>query len=226
MLSTIKRRISYANVVATLALVFAMSGGALAATHYLINSTKQINPRVLKQLRGKSGRNGTNGATGPAGAQGPPGNPGPPGTTGKEGPQGPGATETVMNLPASTSPTFSKVGTVGGTFTLEAECAENGATHGVTLKMTYTSPVAAQLMQTEFESVNGGATVVHNSSFSEGVASEPAFWDELSAETGKASSQRYDGEYLGPKLIYSESYWVTGGPSGKCEAALGAVPAS
>jgi hypothetical protein len=44
------RRLSYANVTATLALVFSMSGGALAANHYLINSTKQINPRVLKAL--------------------------------------------------------------------------------------------------------------------------------------------------------------------------------
>jgi hypothetical protein len=44
------KRFSYANVVATLALVLAMSGGALAASHYLITSTKQISPRVLKKL--------------------------------------------------------------------------------------------------------------------------------------------------------------------------------
>jgi hypothetical protein len=46
-MNSIRRRLSYANVVATLALVFAMSGGALAASHYLVNSTKQINPKVL-----------------------------------------------------------------------------------------------------------------------------------------------------------------------------------
>lgn len=45
-----RRHISYANVAATLALVLSMSGGALAASHYLINSTKQINPKVLKTL--------------------------------------------------------------------------------------------------------------------------------------------------------------------------------
>jgi cytoskeletal protein RodZ len=45
-----RRRLNYANVTATLALFFAMSGGALAAKHYLINSTKQINPKVLKAL--------------------------------------------------------------------------------------------------------------------------------------------------------------------------------
>jgi hypothetical protein len=223
MLSIIKRRVTYANVVATLALLFAMSGGALAAKRYLLNSVSQINPKVLKQLRGKNGRNGTNGA---AGLQGATGNQGPAGPAGKEGPQGPGASELVVNLPASTSPAFSKVGTVAGVFSLEAECAENEATHAVTLKMTYTSSVATELMQTEFESQNGAATVVRNVSFSEGVASEPAFWDELLAEKEKVSSQRYDGEYLGPKVLYNEGYWVTGGPNGKCEAALGATPAS
>lgn len=49
-----RHRLSYANVAATLALVFSMSGGALAATHYLINSTKQINPKVLKKLLNSS----------------------------------------------------------------------------------------------------------------------------------------------------------------------------
>ena len=39
-----RTRLTYANVAATLALVFSMTGGALAAKHYLINSTRQINP--------------------------------------------------------------------------------------------------------------------------------------------------------------------------------------
>jgi hypothetical protein len=62
-----RRHFSYANVVATLALVFAMSGTGLAAKHYLINSTKQINPKVLKALRGGKGATGATGATGAAG---------------------------------------------------------------------------------------------------------------------------------------------------------------
>jgi hypothetical protein len=45
-----RKRITYANVVATLALVFAMSGGALAAKHYLVTSPKQISPKVLKSF--------------------------------------------------------------------------------------------------------------------------------------------------------------------------------
>ncbi len=70
-----RRHLNYANVVATLALVFAMSGGALAAKHYLINSTKQINPKVLKKLKGNTGKTG---ATGAPGKEGSPGKEGPP----------------------------------------------------------------------------------------------------------------------------------------------------
>jgi hypothetical protein len=80
-----RRRLNYANVVATLALVFAMSGGALAANHYLINSTKQINPKVLKKLKGATGKTGTTGTPGTPGALGGPGKEGP---LGKEGPRG------------------------------------------------------------------------------------------------------------------------------------------
>ena len=91
MFSALRRRLSYANVAATLALLFAMSGGALAASKFLITSTKQIKPSVLAQLKGKSGANGTPGAAGPAGpagAQGPAGPQGTPGTSGKDGAAG------------------------------------------------------------------------------------------------------------------------------------------
>ena len=82
---------TYANVVATLALVFAMAGGAAAATHYLITSTKQISPKVLKELKkpGATGARGPAGAAGPAGTAGANGTNGTPGTEGKQGLQGP-----------------------------------------------------------------------------------------------------------------------------------------
>ena len=79
------RRLSYANVAATLALVFSMTGGALAAKHYLINSTGQINPKVLRSLRGARG---STGAPGPRGAAGPAGTVGAPGQTGRVGAEG------------------------------------------------------------------------------------------------------------------------------------------
>jgi hypothetical protein len=98
MLSSIRRRFTYANVVATLALLFAMTGGAFAASHYLINSTSQINPKVLRKLAGRAGAPGRSGAQGgvgpqgsqgPQGGQGPQGSPGSAGAEGKEGPPGP-----------------------------------------------------------------------------------------------------------------------------------------
>jgi len=87
-----RRHISYANVAATLALVFAMSGGALAASHYLINSTKQINPKVLKKLKGNAGPKGLtglNGATGATGTTGLKGETGAAGSKGETGATGP-----------------------------------------------------------------------------------------------------------------------------------------
>jgi hypothetical protein len=85
------KRLTYSNVVATLALVFAMSGGALAAQHYILTSTSQIKPSVLKALRApsKPGAAGTNGSVGPAGQTGAQG------ATGAMGAQGPAGPVTV-----------------------------------------------------------------------------------------------------------------------------------
>jgi hypothetical protein len=87
-----RRRFSYANVAATLALVLSMSGGALAAKHYLINSTKQINPKVLKKLKGKDGAAGAKGLQGPVGPTGATGATGATGNAGGTGPEGPSGT--------------------------------------------------------------------------------------------------------------------------------------
>ncbi len=103
MFSAIRSRITYVNVVATLVLVFVMTGGALAAKKYLITSTKQISPSVLKSLQGKAGPAGANGAqgaagVGTAGAQGPAGPAGPAGTgtEGKEGKAGTSVTSKAL----------------------------------------------------------------------------------------------------------------------------------
>jgi len=88
MLSFLRRHLSYANVAATMALVFAMGGSAVAASHYLITSTKQIKPSVLKSLKGNAGPRG---AAGPAGPAGPAGSAGAAGAAGKDGAPGTGA---------------------------------------------------------------------------------------------------------------------------------------
>jgi Collagen triple helix repeat (20 copies) len=95
MFTTLRKRLHLtpATAIAALALVFAMTGGAYAAGKYVITSTKQISPKVLKSLQGKAGAKGATGATGATGASGPVGAagagtagvPGAPGAVGKEG---------------------------------------------------------------------------------------------------------------------------------------------
>jgi hypothetical protein len=100
-----------ATVIAGLALVFAMSGGAYAAKKYLITSTKQISPSVLKQLQGKAGAGGVPGAAGAQGSAGPAGSGGAKGETGPAGAKGETGTKGSAGV---TGPTGSPW-TVGGT---------------------------------------------------------------------------------------------------------------
>jgi hypothetical protein len=127
MFSRIRKRLTYANVAVTLALVFAMSGGAYAAGRYVITSTKQISPKVLKQLKGTNGAAGTPGAPGSAGTAGAAGKEGPAGKEGSAGHEGlagsPGTNgESVVSKAVSTTEsTCDKAGgssfTVGGSTT-------------------------------------------------------------------------------------------------------------
>lgn len=139
-----RRQFSYANVVATVALVFAMSGGALAASRYVIHSTKQISPKVLKKLRGKvgpKGAKGTTGATGATGATGTTGVAGTPGATGATGVAGtPGATgATGEEGPTGKEGKEGAAGTLASAF-LDKDEATLLDVHN--FSTTYTSPEA------------------------------------------------------------------------------------
>ena len=98
MFSMIRKRLTLSNAALILVLLFAMTGGAYAAQHYVISSLSQIKPSVRNQLKAAAGKAGPAGAQGPAGAtgaQGPAGATGaqgPAGATGAQGPEGkPGA---------------------------------------------------------------------------------------------------------------------------------------
>jgi hypothetical protein len=77
-----KLRPSYANVAATLALIFALGGTAVAAGRYVITSARQVKPGALglvdfsraatAGLRGPRGHTGLQGAPGQQGPPGPP----------------------------------------------------------------------------------------------------------------------------------------------------------
>jgi Collagen triple helix repeat (20 copies) len=99
-------RPSPALIIASLALFVALGGTAVAANHFLITSTTEIKPSVLRALRGHTGPEG---ATGPAGVRGKAGPAGEPGATGEAGPEGaPGASgSTVVARARSTGTVMS-----------------------------------------------------------------------------------------------------------------------
>jgi hypothetical protein len=73
MLSHLRKRLGIPGVISVIALVLAMTGGAFAASKFIITKKNQIAPKVLKELKGNTGpagANGTNGANGAPGAAG------------------------------------------------------------------------------------------------------------------------------------------------------------
>lgn len=88
-----RRRPTPASIIAAVALFVALGGTAVAAGRYIITSTSQIKPSVLKELRGHDGATGPTGATGQAGAAGQAGAQGVPGSAGTSGEKGATGTE-------------------------------------------------------------------------------------------------------------------------------------
>jgi hypothetical protein len=122
MLSFVRRHFTFANVAMTLALVLAMSGGAFAAGKFLITSTKQISPKVLKSLQGKAGAQGLAGAAGPQGPAGPQGAAGANGKDGAPGSQGEKGAQGIQGIQGVPG----KNGTTGFTETLPSKKTEMG----------------------------------------------------------------------------------------------------
>jgi hypothetical protein len=122
--SSVRKRLHLtpSTLIATVALVFAMTGGAYAANRYLITSTKQISPKVLKSLKGANGKPGATGPAGPAGSTGVNGTTGAKGETGPAGPAGP----TGPTGPAGVPGPQGEPGQTGFTTTLPAKKTETG----------------------------------------------------------------------------------------------------
>lgn len=87
-MSSLRNRVTPAGVIAIIALVFAMVGGAFAASNGLSGKQKKEVTKIAKSFAGKPGANGVNGAPGAAGKEGPAGKPGSNGTNGTNGTNG------------------------------------------------------------------------------------------------------------------------------------------
>jgi Collagen triple helix repeat (20 copies) len=164
MVSIIRKRLTYANAALTLAVLFAMSGGAYAAGKYLITSTKQISPKVLHALSGKPGAKGADGTTGPAGAAGPQGSQGPQGPQGAKGEKGENGTNGTNGAngtngkdgsPWTASGTLPKGKTETGTWSISA-----GPENFAIASIGFTLPLAKALGASEVHYVeaNGNGT--------------------------------------------------------------------
>jgi hypothetical protein len=76
-------------LLALFAVALLTAGTGYAAQRYVITTTKQISPKVLKALKGNRGVRGVHGEKGAQGGQGPQGAQGATGAQGPQGPQGP-----------------------------------------------------------------------------------------------------------------------------------------
>jgi hypothetical protein len=162
------RRINATTVIAVLALVFAMTGGAYAASRVLITSTKQISPKVLKALAGKPGPAGPAGAAGVGapGSQGPQGPAGATGATGETGAKGEAGPKGEPGAKGESGAKGEK-GTTGFTETLPSEKTETGAwgtrtagAQGLDIPISFALPVdpaptAVYVGQEESKSAEG-----------------------------------------------------------------------
>jgi len=121
------------NAIALLALVFAMTGTGIAASHYVITSTKQIKPSVLRKLHGARGSRGATGATGRTGAQGPLG------PVGRQGPPG-----IVTQGPENTFPSTLPAGrTLTGAWEVDANNPTKTGTTPASVAISFQFPLAA-----------------------------------------------------------------------------------
>jgi hypothetical protein len=128
--------------VALTALFLALGGSAVAASHFLITSTKQISPKVLRKLQGARGVRGLQGPQGLQGAQGVQG------LRGETGPPGTAA-QTVLPSGQSESGMF---GAGGGYADVPSKEGRFGY---IQTGITYTQPLAQPIPDANVIEVNG-----------------------------------------------------------------------
>jgi hypothetical protein len=171
------------NLVAWLALFVALGGTSLAAKHYVITSTKQIKPSVLKQLKGNAGLRGPNGSAGPNGSPGPKGEPGSAGPVGPQGPPGaaavgvgsqggmgePGPSHAystkvaAVSIPASPGTAVATLSLPAGSYSINAKLygqAEEAGSFAWDMHCTLTAGADSDLSSIQAQSTHGFASEI------------------------------------------------------------------
>jgi len=152
--SLMRKHLRYGNVIATVALVFALTGGAYAAGRYVITSTRQISPKVLKALTGKVGARGLAGTQGPAGTagaqgvagqQGAKGEPGSEGKEGKEGKPGEKGVKGLEGSPWAAGGTLPSEATETGVWSFGPIPASNSGRFLFEVAASFSIPLSAPL---------------------------------------------------------------------------------
>jgi hypothetical protein len=188
-----RRRMSPSMIVAMVALVIAVGGGAAyASSHFIITKTSQIKPSVVRALRGAMGSKGGAGPIGPAGASGPKGATGatglgPTGSTGATGATGPGAQE--FNAFLSTSSGGVASGALG-TIPIYLECVTTGSS---------TTPVAS-------------IATPESSSATESARYDATWVSPTNNTNGAATLEQSNGPLSSPNQVMAST--VTGANTG------------
>jgi hypothetical protein len=135
MFSTLRRHFGVPGMIAVIALVFAMMGGAYAAkkSGFVITKLSQIKPSVRNQLKGNAGPKG---ATGPQG---------PKGDVGAMGPQGPQGAKGAAGSPWTIGGVVPSGQTLVGSWSAENEwaTAENDVQQFFRVPISFTIPLSA-----------------------------------------------------------------------------------
>jgi hypothetical protein len=158
MFSALRTRFGIPGAIATVALVFAMTGGAFAAK-YLITSTKQISPSVLKKLKGAAGPAGAPGAPGAQGPAGPAGAAGKNGTNGEAGAKGATGATGVTGATGKEGDPWTKLGTLPKGKTETGGFAVSGTSAdelGIFTPISFNVPLAAPLDAAHVHYAPGG----------------------------------------------------------------------
>lgn len=170
-------RLTYANVMSTIAVFVALGGGAYAAVKLPKNSVgaKQIRKNAVTSAKVKNGSltksdfkkgsipAGPQGLQGPQGVPGQPGAQGPAGPTGPKGADAPGTTLFARLADVPAAPAETDLVKIPGVATVKVSCAGRGTSNvgfGVKIYNDSTAPIVG-LWRTE-ENLDGASPVSDN----------------------------------------------------------------